>query len=297
MPNNEKNSLMEKNTTRRDAYFIPNIKFDNISIIIPVKDNQSGINQFLKAFFEFNQPAQFPKEIIIVDNNSKIPVAIDAAFQDKGISIAVIKCEEAGAAAARNLGIDQASGEWILFTDSDCLPTSTFISGYLNLEAKAIAYGGNVLALNNSWLDKFYNTEGTLLPYIYDNKPLYIVTANALILKEAIIECGYFNTTFKSAGGEDTELCSRLWNIGDIAYNGNSLIIHDFGKGIIRFCKRFYQYGKGEKRIERMRHICGKPKLIKPKSRTLPNYIAMTLFYIFMSLGYYRESLNKQKNR
>jgi glycosyltransferase involved in cell wall biosynthesis len=275
-----------------DPIFIPKVELDNISLIIPVKDNQSGINRFLKAFFELHEPSQFPKEIIIVDNNSKIPVVIDNDFLNKGIPIDVYKCEKPGAAAARNLGIKHSSSEWLLFSDSDCIPTSTFISGYLNPEMKAVAYGGNVLALNDSWLDKFYNTEGILLPPIYDNKPIYVVTANALILKEAIIKCGYFNETFKTAGGEDSELGFKLLKIGDILFNENSLIIHDFGKGLIIFCKRFYHYGKGEKQIGIIHNIYRRPELRRPKSRTLSNYIAQALSYVFKCIGYYVQKNN-----
>ncbi len=48
---------------------------DEITIVIPVKDNQTGIDIFLTEFFRTHNADNFPKEIIIVDNNSNPAIA------------------------------------------------------------------------------------------------------------------------------------------------------------------------------------------------------------------------------
>ena len=52
------------------------LKNNDISIIIPVRNNQKGINKFLDSFFKTHNNKMYPKEIIIVDNNSKKNIII-----------------------------------------------------------------------------------------------------------------------------------------------------------------------------------------------------------------------------
>jgi glycosyltransferase involved in cell wall biosynthesis len=53
-----------------------------ISIIIPVKNNQQGIDKFLDTFFHITQKKYYPKEIIIVDNLSTNPIKIKDKYQE-----------------------------------------------------------------------------------------------------------------------------------------------------------------------------------------------------------------------
>ena len=74
----------------------------NITIVIPVKDNQKGIDNFLTAFFKTHTEDNFPREIIIVDNNSKNPLLISDTFP---IPVRIISCNKEGPGSARNMGV------------------------------------------------------------------------------------------------------------------------------------------------------------------------------------------------
>ncbi len=274
--------------------YIPNIKPKEISIIIPVKNNQSGIDRFLNIFFQTQHKQHFPIEIIIVDNNSREPVIIHDEFANDEIEIKLLFCKKTGPAAARNLGILHSTGEWVLFCDSDCIPTNSLITGYMQSNKKAIAFAGNVKADSNSWLDGFYNREDILLPRMKPNKnmelvPLYIVTANALIWKKALLDSGCFNESFNNAGGEDVELSKRLWQIGNLSFINESLVLHDFGNGLKDFLKRFIRYGKGNRQLENIHGISMKPLFQKPKKKTPLNYFAKFMQHTFLFLGYHIE--------
>ncbi|WP_353057092.1 glycosyltransferase family A protein [Microbulbifer sp. VAAF005] len=39
------------------------------------------------------------------------------------------KCKKPGSYAARNKGVELAEGDWLIFTDADCLPDSKWIAG------------------------------------------------------------------------------------------------------------------------------------------------------------------------
>lgn len=272
--------------------FIPAIQPKEISIIIPVKNNQLGIDRFLKSFYVTQKKEFFPMEIIIIDNNSSEPVKVSKDFTGRGIDIRVLTCKQKGPAAARNVGIRNSIGQWLLFCDSDCIPTSSLIIGYVQNNVKAIAFTGNIEPQTNTWLDNFYNRERVLLPRMKPNTmfeavPLYIITANALVWKEAIIKCGYFNESFINAGGEDVELSIRLWKIGNIAAMPKSVVLHDFGNGVRDFYKRFISYGKGNRQLEFVTKINMKTTFQKPKQSTYLDYFTKFLQYAFISIGYY----------
>ncbi len=126
------------------------IRTKDISIVIPVRDNQRGINNYLREFINAHHPSIFPKEIIIVDNNSKKPLILANDLTSTDLTIKLLQCKKPGPASARNSGVAVASGEWILFNDSDCIPTKDLLIGYLTADNGSIAYSGNVRALSKN---------------------------------------------------------------------------------------------------------------------------------------------------
>jgi glycosyltransferase involved in cell wall biosynthesis len=271
---------------------IPSICLADISIIIPVRNNQIGIDRFLEAFFATHGQHQYPKEIIIVDNNSDVPIRLSADYLQRGLPIRLHSCLRQGPAAARNRGVKASLGEWLLFCDSDCVPTPSLLIGYLNAAKKAVAYAGNVKGTPATHLARYYDDEETLIPYRKYNAsgesvPLYIVTANSLVWKRAFNECGGFDEVFRHAGGEDVDLGRRLWQIGNIEYEPSSLVLHDFSDGLVGLCKRYRRYGRGNRQLEEATGIRMRPHLRHPKRKTIFNRVTMIIQYSFMSIGYY----------
>lgn len=272
------------------------IRTNEISIVIPVKDNQRGVDNYLSAFFLSHPTNHFPKEIIIVDNNSINPVEIDNSFLSKGLSIKIFNCKKQGPAAARNVGVSNATGEWILFNDSDCIPTNTLLTGYLETNNGSVAYAGNIKALEKSKLAKYYDSQEILLPLkIYDESgigiPQYLITANALVWRKAFVEIDGFNEEIEIAGGEDIDLGLRLSQIGNLSYALKSVTLHDFNDGLIGFCKRFKRYGKGNRFIEKLWQTNMKPYPFRPNNKTLFNGMMALLQYLFLLGGYFQEDI------
>jgi glycosyltransferase involved in cell wall biosynthesis len=84
---------------------------NEISIVIPVKDNQKGIDNYLTKFFETHSKTDFPKEIIIVDNNSSPALELKSEYLNFGLPIELILCRKIGPASARNKGAEIAKGK------------------------------------------------------------------------------------------------------------------------------------------------------------------------------------------
>jgi glycosyltransferase involved in cell wall biosynthesis len=270
----------------------------DISIIIPVKNNQLGIDQFLKVFFSTHEKTElFPKEIIIIDNNSNPPIFIKHDYSKADLKLKIYLCKENGPSAARNMGVKNSTGSWILFSDSDCFPTESFISGYIIKSNGSIGYAGNIKSLGKDIFSLFYDKYKILVPSCPDNSnnPKYTTTANTLIWKKGIEEIGGFNENFNIAGGEDVELGMRLRKIGKLDYAHESLVLHDFKASLKDFVIRFFRYGRGEKIIEKVCHVNRKPKMNTLKGSNLINSLLLILMFLIERTGYYYEEV-KQKN-
>lgn len=264
---------------------------NEISIIIPIKDNQQGIANYLNKFFETHDQEKYPKEIILVDNNSQPSITIDNKYLKNGLEIHLIKCSTPGPSAARNKGAYKAKGKWLLFNDSDCIPTPTLLTGYSNADNLSIAYAGNVKSLKNNRLSKYYESQEILIPLkLYDKNrnfsPQYLITANSLIWKKAFEEINGFNEKITIAGGEDVDLGLRLSRIGNLSYAFDSIALHDFSDGFVGFYKRFVRYGQGNRLVEELWKTDLRPKLFRPNERNLTNEILAKLQYLVLVIGY-----------
>jgi len=266
------------------------IRVDEVSIIVPVKDNQKGVDNYLDNFFVTHQYDNFPKEIIIVDNNSKPAIQICRRHLASGL-VKLLSCKTLGPAAARNFGALNSSGQWILFNDSDCIPTNSFLTGYVKADNGSIAYAGNIHSVGNDRLSKYYESQEILIPLkTYNDKgefvPQYLITANTLVWRQAFIEINGFNENIKIAGGEDVDFGLRLSQVGHLSYAFGSILLHDFSDGIVGFYKRFKRYGQGNRIVEHLWQTDMKPRPFRPNKRTLTNEVFAKLQYIFLLYGY-----------
>ena len=97
-----------------------------ISVIIPVYNAEKYIDDCIDSVLK--QTFQ-DFELILIDDGSKDrSFEICKLWSNKDKRIKVFSQHNSGASAARNLGLDEAKGEWIVFVDSD----DKVLSGYLS---------------------------------------------------------------------------------------------------------------------------------------------------------------------
>lgn len=267
------------------------IQTNEISIVIPVKDNQQGIDNYLDHFIKTHSADNLPKEIIIVDNNSLHKVRISSRHLQHGLTIKLLYCEKPGPGAARNVGAFYSTGQWLLFNDSDCLPTSSLLSGYVKADNGSLGYAGNIKSFGKDRFSKYYESQEILIPLkTHDDRglfvPQYLITANSLVCRQAFFELKGFNENIRIAGGEDVDFGLRLSQIGELSYALGSIALHNFGGGFIDFYNRFKRYGEGNRIVEQLWKTDMKPRLFRPNKRTLFNEMAAKLQYICLLVGY-----------
>lgn len=91
-----------------------------LSIIIPVYNVEKYLEQCLESIVDGNINVLGMLEIIVIDDGSPDKSGkIADQFAEQYPCVKVIHQKNAGVAAARNTGINEAKGEWLYFVDSD----------------------------------------------------------------------------------------------------------------------------------------------------------------------------------
>ncbi|MFR5876155.1 MAG: glycosyltransferase family 2 protein [Eubacterium sp.] len=100
------------------------------SVIIPTYNVESKLDRCLESILSQNYTDY---EIILVDDGSGDKTAdICRSYSEKYINIKFFSKNNGGAASARNCGLDNAEGDYILFVDSDDFVDATYFESMSN---------------------------------------------------------------------------------------------------------------------------------------------------------------------
>ena len=96
------------------------------SVIIPCYENQSELNTALNWLVAQSYPNNL-FEVIVADDGSEIPIEI--SHFKSSLDIRLVRQERKGfrLAAARNLGANSATGDVLIFLDSDMIPSPDWV--------------------------------------------------------------------------------------------------------------------------------------------------------------------------
>lgn len=108
-----------------------------VSVIIPVYNRRVLLPRAIQSVA---MQSWRPLEILIVDNGSTdgtyeeaLTMAEELNRNSAGLTVKVLRCEESGAARARNKGFSNATGDIILFFDSDDVMLEGAIESYARM--------------------------------------------------------------------------------------------------------------------------------------------------------------------
>ena len=121
-----------------------------------------------------------------------------------------------GPAAARNLGVEKATGDTIIFIDSDLVVTEQFLQAHADaLVQGEKQLGNNCLFTYGAVINTCNFDNPTSEPYkITDFSAAYFATGNVAIARNWLEQAGLFDTRFQLYGWEDLELGVRLKQLG-----------------------------------------------------------------------------------
>jgi len=170
------------------------------------------------SFFEKirNQslPANFWRLIVVDNGSTSLP---DAASLPEFVELIV--CSAPGSYAARNLALQRANADLIVFTDADCQPCENWLnelwstyttSGPMVILAGAVTVKKLTTGAPNDY--EVYDILCGIPQKHYVGKRGYAVTANLAVPRDAFNNVGLFDGNRFSGG--DAEFCKRALNNG-----------------------------------------------------------------------------------
>ena len=173
--------------------------------------------EILRATLPFVLALEIPKdvnlELIIVDNNSKddTSVFVKNFINDNTteISMKYVFEGQQGLSYARNTGFNEADGDYIVYTDDECiLPEKWIVEAkkIINKESPAFLggpyYGKYLPGSTSSWYKESYG-DSYILQYNLPNGPMinrYLSGGNLFVRRDVFEKIGFFDVELGMTG-------------------------------------------------------------------------------------------------
>lgn len=180
-----------------------------ISVVVPVFNTARYLPHVVEALSAQDYPHE-RYELLFVDNGSS-----DDGLEVLGRfpEVRVLQEPERGSYAARNLGVREAKGDIVAFTDSDCFPVAGWLrsieEGFADPQ-KHVLMGPRIPPVENNWvrLVSEYENKKAELVCASDDPLVYFGYTNNMAVRRATLErCGPF---VQRARGSDTIFVRRV---------------------------------------------------------------------------------------
>ena len=218
-----------------------------ISIVIPAYNCEDTMKACLDSLLQLSYPN---REIIIVDDGSTDGTH---AILERYSGIRVIRTENSGPSHARNIGIREAKGDFIAFTDSDCIVEENWLEelrrGFHNESVAGVGGDQKSPADDTPFgknVQRFMKAVGFVTDYIKTGKRLkktnHNPTCNVLYRRSVLLESGLFDE--KLWPGEDVEIDLKIERLGyTLYYNPEAVVYHYRPKTVQSFARMMNRYG------------------------------------------------------
>ncbi len=228
-----------------------------VSVIVCTRNRCSALAQLLESLTLLASPADRGWELVVVDNGSTdaTPVLLDSFAERLPITRAFEGRK--GLSRARNAGLHAARGDFLAFTDDDCIPSPDWLTAIVrefDADTGLSGLGGRVelhdprdfpITIRTS-LEREPLTEVFQLPAL-------MVGCNMAFRRSAVEAVGEFDVTLGAGtpvgSAEDTDYLYRALQLGlRIEYVPTVLVAHNHGRRNIEEVaqlKRSYARGRG----------------------------------------------------
>ncbi|MFC1709284.1 glycosyltransferase [Candidatus Omnitrophota bacterium] len=225
-----------------------------VSVIVPTYNSERTIKKCIDSLLDIDYSNY---EIIIVDDGSSDKTR-KILSEHKGV-IGVIESQHSGPSRCRNIAVKDAKGDFIAFTDSDCIVDRNWIKELIKgfTQERVVGVGGIQISPNDETsfgkrVQEFFELTGFLGGYIKSGRNEELVevshnpSCNAVYRKSAFLEIGGFDE--KLWPSEDVDLDYRLKKKGYIfMFNPKAVVYHyrpQFLKALLKMMSR-YGYVQG----------------------------------------------------
>lgn len=222
-----------------------------VSFVIPTYDEVPRLLALLQSLAALDAPTA-AVQIVVVDDASP---HFDPSPVKKGagrFSVELIRhSTNQGRARARNSGIRAATGEVIVFLDSDMTVKPDFLDWHLAHHRQSedkvvighIRFGPGI---EDNRFNRYLDSRGVKRLRPDQEVPFnFFVTGNSSLRRNLLLQAGLFDEDFTAYGGEDLELGYRLHCCGArFAYAPRACSLHHHVRPFEGTCDLMYTYGR-----------------------------------------------------
>ncbi len=247
---------------------MPESSSKSVSLIVGTCNRPNNLKKLLDSLISISVLDREDVEVIIVDNGSIDHSTYNLCLDYK---VVYLNQREPGLSSALNLGIKNAKGEYIAFTDDDAIAVDPLwldkLSKNFKINPRLGYVSGNVLAFQADseaqfvWEKKGGLSKGKELKvytqqYLSSFDPTWRISkvaagANSMIPRKVLDETGYFST-FLGGGapishGNTLEIVYRIIRAGyELMYDPEPVILHDHPASPWQLRRKMYVYGVGD---------------------------------------------------
>ncbi len=193
---------------------------ESLSVVICTLNRADSLRRALETVIG-QAPEDFETEVVVVDDGSTDSTrdVVEELARNSVLPVRYVREDsKAGIAVARNRGVNEARGQWIVFFDDDQLAASDWIKQLMAVAAEKsalIAGGARKLDVPEDLLSRLGPVCRSVLgENLYPPQPEKLTgkdlptTGNLLIAKKIFETVGVFDTRLTSSG-EDADLIHR----------------------------------------------------------------------------------------
>ena len=225
------------------------------SVIIPTCQRPASLVRCLEALARASAVRE-DYEVIVVDDGGSTALEKTVAPFGERMAVRLLRQANAGPAAARNTGAAQARGEFLAFTDDDCIPAADWLDALAGplRAAPHCMVGGRV---RNALSANPYSSASQAiidLVYAYYNsdprRARFLASNNMALPAETFRALGGFTASFRTS--EDRDLCDRWLGAGYLlAFAPDAVVDHAHELTLRAFWRQHLGYGRGAFRFYR----------------------------------------------
>jgi O-antigen biosynthesis protein len=225
------------------------VEWPSITVVICAYNAAASLDECLRHCCALDYPAL---EIMVVDDGSSDATASIASQYPRA---RVLQISHAGLSAARNAGLQAATGQLIAYLDSDAYPTPEWLY-YLALGVN----GPAVVGVGGPNIPPPRDPSGARLVahapggpahvLVSDDRAEHIPGCNMAFWRDTLLECGGFDPIYTTAG-DDVDICWRVQDRGlEIAFHPAAHVWHHRRNGLLPYLRQQHGYGQSEALVE-----------------------------------------------
>ncbi len=239
------------------------------SVVIPTRERPVQLATCLQALTRVDYPRERFEVIVVDDGSTRSLEGVTEQFREQ-LDVKLWAQKNTGPAGARNFGAAQARGEFLAFTDDDCLPGASWLRAFAAYFAETPdrLIGGRTI--NALPLNPYSETSQLIIDVVYahynaqSNDARFFASNNLALSAARFRELQGFNKSFITS--EDRELCDRWLARGfAMTYAPEAIIHHAHHLTLRALWRQHFGYGQGAQRFHRARstngHASFKPDL------------------------------------